>query len=180
MARRYNDINRARQLEAARVALAAYRDELREPRIGLRGPQDPRKPIYTKPFGILVDAEEVAKSSVATDHYPILAPLINQAGTGAEVVDNRGTSDIAKVFRYTPPRIVWFRNTTVSFIEKRSDRTNQKYRKYAGESYRCGFGKKLTADTIFDSFQKIKAVIDEQTGFEMSRVSLTREKVTLS
>lgn len=180
MARRYNDINRAQRLLDAKTNLATYRANLPEPQIGVRGPQDPRKPIYIKPFGILVEGTEVAKSTVTTDHYPVLAPLINQTGTGAEVADQLGTNDTAKLFRYTPARIVWFRNTTVSFTTAISKRTRQGYRKYAGESYRCGFGKKVTADTLIDSFQKIRDVIDQQTGFEMSRVSMTPEKFTLS
>lgn len=180
MGRRYNDIRRAQALLEAKEALAAYRANPPAPRIGIRGPLDPRKDVFVSPFGLTVADGELARSTVNEEHYTVLAPLINGTGSEAEVTDTLGTNDIAKVFRYTPARVVWFRNTTVTFTTERSERTNQPYRKYAGDSLRCAFGRKLTANNMYDAFVGIKGRVRAVNGFEMSRVTMTPEKVTLS
>lgn len=175
---RYSDINNAARLERARIALAAYRANPPEPRIGSLGPQDERKDIFVTPFGFDLPVDEVAQSTVSVNDYPAMAAIINQASSQSGVTDTLGAKEVARLFRYTPARVVWFRNVTVSFIQERSVRTNQPYRKYAGDSLRCAFGRKSADDNIYDAFSQLKTRIRAVGGFKMSRVSLTHEKVT--
>lgn len=177
MGSRYSRIRQGAQLN---IALTNYIQHLTEPRtpdVGSRGPRPPRKSVYVTPFGFDLPTGELARASNGVDDYAVLATQINAAGTGGEITDTLGSSTIAQVGRFSPARIVWFRNTSLVTTVTRSDVTNLQYLKYSGDRSSCAFGRAAADDNQYDAFDAIKAaILGSNPSLELNRVSLTREK----
>jgi len=172
-------IKQAPRLAEAFQRLQAYEAQPREINVGSQGPREPRTNVYVKPFGLDLPADQLAQTSITADQYSTMAPIVNGAGTGAEVTDTLGTNDLAPVRGFTAAKVKWFRNATVSSTTVRSQRTNLPYLKYAGETLTCPFGRATETDNMYDVFNTLKSGILEISGFQMSRVSLTREMFSL-
>ena len=177
MSRRYSRIRQAGQLNLALQNYIQYLTEPRERNVGTRGPQDPRKSVYVTPFGFDLATAELARVTNGVDDYAVLAPKINASGTGGAVTDTLGTKTIATVGRFSPARIVWFRNATRTTSVVRSEVTNLQYLKYSGDRSSCAFGRENADDNQYDAFDAIKAaILADDADYETNRVSLTREK----
>lgn len=177
MGRRFSNIRRAAQLQAALTAYTTWLTEPRQPRINSRGARPPSKAIYVTPFGFDLETDELARARNSVEGYTALASTINASGTGGKVVDTLGTNSIATVGRFSPARIVWFRNASRSVQEVRSEITNQDYLKYNGDRSSCAFGREQADDNMYDAFDAIKAALTAaNSSLEVNRISLTREK----
>lgn len=172
-------IKAAPRLAQAFTALQAYESTVRPIRVGTQGPREPRKSVYVTPFGFDILATQRARTTAAIDQYTLMAPIVNGAGTGAEVADVLGSNEIAPVRGFRPAKVKWFRNATVVGVPQTSDRTGLPYLKYNGENYTCPFGRKTESDNMYDVFNAMKAEILQISGFQMSRVSLMRENFSL-
>lgn len=174
---RYSRIRQGAQLNEALTNYINYLQTPRQPRVGSQGPRPPRRAVYVTPFGFDVQASELVRVSNGVDDYTALASQINQAGTGGEVTDTLGSNSVAQVGSFSPARVVWFRNSTISTQVRRSEVTNQEYLDYNGDRSSCAFGRENADDNQYDAFDAIKAVIlAGNAGLELNRVSLTRER----
>lgn len=178
MGNRYSRIKQAAKLEAARIALQAYENAAatRPSRIGQGQPRDLDAIVYLAPFTVKVAADEVVSAKAYNDGFTTLGTLIN-ASTVAEVSSSLGANSVVNIPKFSPARIVWFRNTTRSVTTPLSKFTNQEYLKYSGDSFSCPFGATADTDDMIDSFLDVKTRILAVNGYAVSRVSLTREKV---
>ncbi|MEL6605356.1 MAG: hypothetical protein AAFP20_19255 [Cyanobacteria bacterium J06614_10] len=177
MGNRYSRIRQGAQLNTALTNYINHLTTPRTPNVGSRGPRDPRKSVYVTPFGFDIATGEVVRATNAIDAYTALAAQINAAGTGGEVTDTLGSKTIAQVGSFSPARIVWFRNATLSTQVVKSDITKLDYLKYNGDRSSCAFGREAADDNMYDAFDAIKAaILSGNAGLELNRVSLTRER----
>lgn len=172
-------IKQAPRLAEAFQRLQTYEATPRERNVGSQGPRPPRSDVFVTPYGLDLDTGERARATVANDDLPILSPLINGAGTQAQVDPTLGSNTLVPLQGFRAAKIKWFRNTTVSSFPETSKRTGLRYLKYNGDTYTCPFGRGVATDNMYDAFNALRTVIAAQSGFEMSRISLIREDFKL-
>lgn len=181
MSRRYSRIRQAAELNQALTNYISYITTPRDRNVGSRGPQEPRKSVYVTPFGFDLQTDEIVRATNGVADYTALAARVNGAGTGGQVTDALGTKTIATIGRFSPARVVWFRNATRTTQVVRSDVTNLQYLKYNGDRASCAFGRAAADDNEYDAFDAIKAdILQANASFETNRVSLSREKYSYS
>lgn len=180
MGGRFSDIRRAGRL---RPALDRYIQHLsgaatRPSRIGTQGPRGATQQVYIYPFGFDLAANQVLGARVDPAHLAVLQSFVN-APTGAGVETALGANDVSPISKFRAARVVLFRNQTRSVQVATSDITGLEYLKYNGDRYSCPFGRDdaASAADMHDVFQEIKGALLAVTGFEINRVSLTREKL---
>lgn len=180
MARRYSNILQSARLRQAADRYIEYlQGTLTRPsRVGTQGAREATQPIYVYPFGFDLGANQVLRGYVNPSHYADLSTYINGV-TGVSSSDTLGTDEVANISGFSPARVVWFRNATRSVTVATSDITGLEYLKYNGDRSSCPFGRDDAASTsdMYDAFQEIKGQLLGLTGFEVNRVSLTRERL---
>lgn len=179
MGSRFSRIENAARLEAARVALQAYRDSAatRQPGVGTGSPRELDAVCYTQPFIVGVQATEVTATKAYNQGYTILSPIINRSSIAA-VANALGASTIRNIPKFRAARVIWQRANTRSISTPLSRFTNQQYLKYNNvDRYSCPFGSTADTDDMIDSFLDVKSEVLSETGFEISRVALQREQV---
>lgn len=172
-------IKQAPRLAEAFQRLQTYEATPRERNVGSQGPRPPRTTVFVTPYGLDLDTTERAKATVADTDLPILSPLINAAGTQAQIDPALGSNSLVPLQGFRSAKVKWFRNASVSSTPVTSQRTGLKYLKYNGDTFTCPFGRSVAADNMYDAFNQLKTNILAQTGFDMSRVSLIREDFKL-
>lgn len=179
MGRRFSRIRQAARLEAARVALKAYEDAAatRPRRIGQGTPRILDAVLYIQPFTTNVAPDEVVTAKAYNDGFTTLGTYIN-GSTVAAAVNNIGANSVINIPKFRPARIRWTRATNRTISTPSSKFTNQEYLKYENtDNFSCPFGATADTDDMIDSFLDVKSAILAVTGYEVSRVSLTRENV---
>ncbi|MEA5449712.1 hypothetical protein VB780_14100 [Leptolyngbya sp. CCNP1308] len=179
MGARYSDIKRAAKLQAGLTNYINYlqTSATRPSRIGTQGPRDLSKIVYLKPFTIDVAADEVVTARCNPEHYNQLGATIN-ASSIAAVDDAIGANTIVGIPKFSPARVVLFRNATRSVTVATSDVTGLQYLKYNRDRYSVPFGATADIDDMMDSFLDVKArLLTVNAAAAVKRVSLVREKV---
>ena len=177
MARRYSDIKRGAELNQALGNYITYLQTPRPRNINSRGAQGTTKTVYGAPFNIEFEVDVVYASRVNPDHFTALSTYINQAGSGAQVLEAPGANSIGNAYRYRLPRVIWFRNTTRTVSVVTSDITGLRRLSYAGDRFSCPFGANADSDDQATTFNQIKSNILGATAgtYEVNRVSLSKE-----
>jgi hypothetical protein len=180
MGNRYSDIRRAGKLQPALDRYIQYlQGTLSRPsRVGTQGARGATQTVYVYPFGFDLAASQILSARVDPDHLTVLQSFVN-APTGAGVSTSIGANSTASISKFRAARVVLFRNQTRSVQVATSDITGLEYLKYNGDRYSCPFGRDDAASTAdqYDVFQEIKSALLAVSGFEVNRVSLTRERL---
>lgn len=134
--------------------------------------------VFVWPFGAdLGGTTERVEGRAQSTHYTTLAPLINGAGTGAEVSNAIGANTLVAFGKFRPARVIWQRSASKARSVETSQITGLQYIKYDAARLSCPFGRKADGDTIYDSFNALKGVLKSQTGLAVNRVSLSEENI---
>lgn len=178
MGKRFSDIKRGAELEAARVAYFNYWETkaTRPSGVGTGTPRELDAVCYVQPFTTDVAADEVVTAKAYNQGYTTLSTYINGVPTAA-VTNTIGANSIVNIPKFRAARVTWFRNTTRQVSTPTSKFTNQEYLKYTGERFSCPFGATADTDDMIDSFLSVKAALLAVSGYAVSRVSLKREEV---
>ncbi|MEA5448349.1 hypothetical protein VB780_07205 [Leptolyngbya sp. CCNP1308] len=179
MGRRFSRIKEGQKLADAWTAYVNYWNtaSTRPSRIGQGTPRQLDAMCFIQPFTISVNVGEVVSAKAYNDSYTTLATYIN-ASSVAEVSNNIGASTMINIPKFRPARVRWQRAVNRAISTPTSKFTQQEYLKYENvDSFSCPFGATADTDDMIDSFLDVKARVLAVTGFEVSRVSLTREQV---
>ncbi|MBE9159720.1 hypothetical protein IQ265_23205 [Nodosilinea sp. LEGE 06152] len=179
MGRRYSDIKRAAKLQQG---LTNYINHLqtaatRPSKVGTRGARDLSQIVYIEPFTVGIEADEVVQARCSPTSFTTLSTAIN-ASSIARVTAALGAKTVVNFPKFSPARIVLFRNNTRAVTVATSDVTGLQYLKYNGNRFSCPFGATADIDDQMDSFLDVKArLLTANAAAAVKRVSLVREKV---
>lgn len=179
MGRRYSDIKRAAKLQQA---LTGYINHLqtagsRPSKIGTKGARDLSQTVYIEPFTVGIEVDEVVQARCNPTAFTNLSAAIN-ASTIAKVSATLGSKAVVSFPKFSPARVVLFRNATRNVEVKPSEVTGLQYLKYTGNRFSCPFGATAAIDDQMDAFLDVKArLLAANAAAATKRVSLIREKV---
>ena len=179
MGRRYSDIKRAAKLQQGLTNYISYLENsaTRPSKIGTRGARDLTQTVYVEPFTVGVDVDEVVMARCSPTSFTTLGAAIN-ASSIAAVTATLGSKNVVNFPKFSPARIVLFRNNTRAVTVATSDITGLTYLKYSGQRFSCPFGATADIDDQMDSFLDVKArLLAANAAAAVKRVSLVREKV---
>lgn len=175
---RFSDIKRSNKLSEAYTNYKNWQDRPYDPQPNSRGASKNTKLVYVNPFGLPVVVGELYSSKTDPDTYPELSALVN-GSDGGEVTDTLGSSTVKRLKGFSAARVIWFRNAARTVSVKRSDITGLNYLKYTGNRLSIPFGQATGTDEEIAVFNSIKASALSNGSFDVSRVSLKRERIDL-
>lgn len=176
-----NRFSRVRQGGKYKVAMDNYIQYLqgiatRPSRVGTRGAQPRRIPLYLTPFGFDIPTDQIYEARATEEDYNFLSPQITPH---AEVLNAPGSKEAVKRRGFKAARIVFFGNSARSVTVVKSDITKMDYLKYNGERRSCPFGRKAVDDDLNDVFGEIRAALNTQySNYEVRRISLDPERLS--
>lgn len=179
MGRRFSRIKEGQKLAAAWTAYKNYWDTAatRPSGIGTGQARILDAVVYIQPYTTNVGVSEVVSAKAYNEGYTNLVTYINSA-TQAQVTSTIGANTLINIPKFKPARVVWQRAATRSVSTPPSKFTGQEYLKYNNiERFSCPFGASSDADDLMEGFLEIKAALLAVTGFQVNRVSLSREYV---
>lgn len=179
MGGRYSDIYRGAALEQARQNLEAHRAAAatRTPNIGGGTPRDLDAILYLQPFTVDVAVDEVVSAKAYNSGFDTLGTYIN-ASSVAAAQTTLGANSIIKLPKFRAARIRWERAATKQLVSRTAEATRTVYGAYSNlDRFSCPFGATADTDDMISSFLDVQAAILAVTGFEVSRVNLSREFV---
>lgn len=175
---RFSDIKRSNKLSEAYTNYKTWQDRPYDPQPNTRGASKNTKVVYLNPFGLPVTVGELYSSKTDPNTYAELSALVN-ASDGGEVTDTLGSSTVKRSRGFSAARVIWFRNASRVVSVARSEITNLQYLKYAGDRLSIPFGQATGTDEEISVFESIKAAALSNGSFDVSRVSLKRERIDL-
>lgn len=174
----YNDIRRGAQLNQELQTYTQYLVTPRTPAVGSRGNREPRVNVFVNPFGTDVTIGDVVAATSNQPSITALASIINATGTGGAVITGTPTGDVVSIGRFSPAKVLWKRATSRQGFAKTSSRTGRRYLAYQNvDNLACPFGRAQQDDDQDDVFAQIKIGVLGVPNFEVSNVSLSRERI---